>query len=92
MKDLRDYSNKMVYYAMLGAEKYFQQGKKPAGSNCMFRRGLIFQILYPSTGFPGWICGLFQCANDHLVYIYEVCAVKRTMAEQNKNMTVIYMA
>ena len=28
MEDIRDYSNKMVRYAMLSAEKYFHQGKK----------------------------------------------------------------
>jgi glycosyltransferase involved in cell wall biosynthesis len=42
MKDLRDYSEKMVKYAMLGATKYFEQGKKAGWFRLRLAPGFSF--------------------------------------------------
>ncbi len=59
MKDLRDYSNKMVYYAMLGADKYFQQGKKASWFKLHLSPGFNFFKFYILQlgfldGYPGY--------------------------------------
>jgi glycosyltransferase involved in cell wall biosynthesis len=42
MEDIQDYSNKMVNYAMLSAEKYFQQGKKASWWKIRLSPGYTF--------------------------------------------------
>ncbi len=59
MKDLCDYSNKMVYYAMLGADKYFQQGKKASWFKLHLSPGFNFFKFYILQlgfldGYPGY--------------------------------------
>lgn len=61
MKDLRDYSNKMVYYAMLGAEKYFQQGKKASWFKLHLSPGFNFFKFYVlQLGFLDGYAGYFS--------------------------------
>ena len=61
MKDLRDYSNKMVYYAMLGAEKYFQQGKKASWFKLHVSPGFnFFKFYILQLGFLDGYAGYFS--------------------------------
>jgi len=46
MKDLQDYRTKMQHYAMLSAEKYFQQGKKPSWLKLRLSPGFTFFNYY----------------------------------------------
>jgi len=61
MKDLRDYSNKMVYYAMLGAEKYFSQGKRPNWIKLHLSPGFnFFKFYFLRLGFLDGYAGYFS--------------------------------
>jgi glycosyltransferase involved in cell wall biosynthesis len=61
MKDLKDYSNKMVYYALLGAEKYFQQGKRPNWIKLHLSPGFnFFKFYFLQLGFLDGYEGYFS--------------------------------
>lgn len=61
MKDLQDYSSKMVYYAMLGAEKYFQQGKKASWVKLHLSPGFnFFKFYFIQLGFLDGYAGYFS--------------------------------
>lgn len=61
MKDLRDYSNKMVYYAMLGAEKYYEQGKKASWIKLHLSPGFnFFKFYFLQLGFLDGYAGYFS--------------------------------
>ena len=61
MKDLRDYSNKMVFYAMLGADKYFQQGKKASWFKLHLSPGFnFFKFYILQLGFLDGYAGYFS--------------------------------
>jgi glycosyltransferase involved in cell wall biosynthesis len=61
IKDLRDYSNKMVYYAMLGAEKYFEQGKKANWIKLHLSPGFnFFKFYILQLGFLDGYAGYFS--------------------------------
>ena len=60
MKDLLDYSHKMVHYAMLGAQKYFEQGKRPNWIKLHLSPGFNFIKFYFFKlgfldGYPGYL-------------------------------------
>ena len=61
MKDLSDYSKKMVYYAMLGADKYFQQGKKASWVKLHLSPGFnFFKFYIIQLGFLDGYAGYFS--------------------------------
>lgn len=73
MKDLKDYSEKMVHYAMLSAQKYYSQGKKPSWfkqrispgfnfiNNYIFKRGFL-------DGHEGYVCARMTAHYTFLKY------------------------
>jgi glycosyltransferase involved in cell wall biosynthesis len=60
MKDLLDYSDKMVQYAMLGAQKYFEKGRRPSWVKLHLSPGFnFFKFYFLKLGFldgyPGYM-------------------------------------
>ncbi len=83
MKDLRDYSNKMVYYAMLGADKYFHQGKKASWFKLHLSPGFNFFKFYILQlgfldGYPGYFSARMTAWYTFMKYarLKELCQNK----------------
>ena len=61
MIDLKDYSKKMVHYAMLGAEKYFEQGKKASWVKLHLSPQFnFFRFYFLQLGFLDGYAGYFS--------------------------------
>ncbi|MFI5133884.1 MAG: glycosyltransferase family 2 protein [Chitinophagales bacterium] len=73
MKDIADYSNKMLRYAMLNAEKYFRQGKKSSWFKIKiapaftFTGHYIFKLGF-LDGYAGYICARMTAYYTFLKY------------------------
>jgi glycosyltransferase involved in cell wall biosynthesis len=73
MKDMKEYSEKMVKYAMLNAEKYFQQGKKASWFGVRLSPGFTFLNYYIlKLGFldgrEGYVCARMTAYYTFLKY------------------------
>jgi glycosyltransferase involved in cell wall biosynthesis len=73
MKDMADYSNKMLRYAMLNAEKYFRQGKKASWFKIRLAPGLTFIGHYFFRlgfldGHAGYVCARMTSYYTFLKY------------------------
>ena len=73
MKDVNEYGRKMVQYAALNAEKYFQQGKKASWFKIRMSPGFTFINYYIFKlgfldGHAGYICARMTAWYTFLKY------------------------
>lgn len=73
VKDMEDYGNKMVHYAMLNAQKYFQQGKKSTWLKIRLSPGFTFVNYYILKlgfldGHEGYVCARMTAWYTFLKY------------------------
>jgi len=73
MKDMDDYSRKMIQYAMLNAEKYYRQGKKASWSRIRLSPGFTFLNYYILKGgfldgHTGYVCAKMTAYYTFLKY------------------------
>lgn len=73
MKDIKDYAAKMVNYAILNAEKYFQQGKKASWLKLRMAPGFSFFSNYILKagfldGHTGYVCAKMTAYYTFLKY------------------------
>jgi hypothetical protein len=73
MKDLKDYSEKMVHYAMLNAQKYYSQGKRPSWLKQRLAPGFNFLNYYIFKlgfldGHEGFVCAKMTAHYTFLKY------------------------
>ncbi len=83
MRDLQDYRHKMVKYAMLGAQKYFEQGKKASWYKLHLSPGFNFFRHYILEG--GFLDGRpgYQSARMTAWYTYLKYAKLKDLWRQN---------
>ncbi len=73
MKDLYEYAHKVVHYAMLSADKYYQQGKKPSWFKIRLSPGFNFLNYYILKlgfldGHAGYVCAKMTAHYTFLKY------------------------
>jgi len=73
MKDMQDYSRKMLGYAMLNAEKYYRQGKKASWFKIRLSPGFTFINYYFFKlgfldGYAGYVCAKMTAWYTFLKY------------------------
>jgi glycosyltransferase involved in cell wall biosynthesis len=90
IKDLRDYSNKMVDYAMLGAEKYFKLGKKATWIKLYLSPGFTFFNHYILKlgfldGYPGYLTAMMTSWYTFLKYARLKELWEKKVSAQNPN-------
>lgn len=73
MKDMQDYASKMAGYAMLNAQKYFQQGKKSSWYKTYLSPGFSFIQNYFFKGgfldgYAGYVCARMTANYTFLKY------------------------
>jgi glycosyltransferase involved in cell wall biosynthesis len=73
MKDLHEYAHKMVHYAMLSADKYYQKGKKASWFKIRLSPGFNFLNYYVLKlgfldGHAGYICARMTAHYTFLKY------------------------
>lgn len=73
MKDLNDYAQKMVHYAMLNAEKYYREGKKYSWFGIWLSPGVNFLNYYILRlgfldGYEGYVCAKMTAYYTFLKY------------------------
>lgn len=73
MKDLNDYAQKMVHYAMLNAEKYYREGKKYSWFRIRLSPGFNFLNYYILKlgfldGYEGYVCAKMTAYYTFLKY------------------------
>ena len=73
MKDMDDYSRKMIHYAMLNAEKYYRQGKKASWFSTRLSPGFTFFNYYILQGgfldgHTGYVCAKMTAYYTFLKY------------------------
>ncbi len=73
VKDMKDYARKTIHYAMLGADKYFERGKKSSWLN--IRLSPLFNFINSYVlklgfldGKEGWICAKMTAYYTFLKY------------------------
>lgn len=73
MKDMDDYSRKMLHYALLNAEKYYKQGKKASWFRTGLSPGFTFLNYYILKGgfldgYTGYVCAKMTAYYTFLKY------------------------
>jgi glycosyltransferase involved in cell wall biosynthesis len=73
VKDIREYAQKTVHYAMLSAQKYYQQGKKPSWFKLRLSPGFNFINYYILKfgfldGHEGYVCAKMTAHYTFLKY------------------------
>lgn len=73
MKDLHEYAHKMVHYAMLSADKYYQQGRRPTWFKIRLSPGFNFLNYFILKlgfldGHAGYICAKMTAHYTFLKY------------------------
>lgn len=88
MKDMEDYARKMTKYAMMNAEKYFQQGKKASWFKIRFAPGFAFIQNYVLRlgfldGHAGYVCARMTAYYTFLKYSRLKELNRRTVEQKN---------
>jgi glycosyltransferase involved in cell wall biosynthesis len=88
MKDLHEYAHKMVHYAMLSADKYYQQGRKASWFKIRLSPGFNFMNYYILKlgfldGHAGYVCAKMTAHYTFLKYarLRELWNIEQTNKE-----------